>query len=647
MAYPAYPRFTGEPLAVTNPIGFADGIASVGNLIDALSQRRIQNARQDELLALQRQDRELAQAKEARMEAQGLRKSKFERMKADQEGYRRQVERSARGQDLEPILTEDAQGNPVWIRPERLPDERPTQSAQPGGVDLPPLLPGGPQDIDTALQGAGGVPGAPELPPTAPPAPIETLQGTPPGPETMAMLNALPFGGGRAAPPEPAQPGPPAGQEPPAGPQPQAQSAIMRPPVVRGASYRALPDLATIENLTEAQLDAGPPGAQPQAPRGARYAYNFPSQEPLIIDQEKARSDLRAQRQFDAEGIQQQLQNPNLLPEARKYLETQLAVTLGGIPPKPGQAILAETGKTARQQTSITSQEGMQDKSIASRESLAADKNKTTIEVAKMRAAKRGGGGAGGGSGLSGAKVNSPMNIPIPQTRYGSRPDMLLSRVDQEWRSLSLDIKLNDQLKGLRRIVQADHNISVTGPDSDLVNAEAFFNFAGATRGGVPVENESKVMWQQRMTWAMKIKDYLARAGLGKVAAEFMAGRELTPEEAAAAQKTMSPEELRMMTVGIRESKKILSQQVAETVKPFASIYGKFSGPGGQLMREHAMSLVNSRLEAAGLPADYNPYPDTSIPAPAMKGQQGGGGSDALEAAVNKLLESKKNGVAK
>jgi hypothetical protein len=658
MAYQATPRFTGQSLAVTNPIGFADDIASLGNLIDKLSERRIQQARQEEQLALQRQDRELAQAKEARMEAQGLRKSKAEWIKHNVGQKSLADARAARGGSAEPLYMYDDEGNLRTFNPEDIPFA-PT-ATQPGeaGVDLPPFPTEGPQDIDAALQGTGGVPGAPELPPVAPPAPIETLQGTPPGPETMAMLNALPFGGEKPAAPSPATQAPPAAPEPPVGPQPQAGSAIMRPPVVRGVSYKALPDLATVENLTEAQLDAGPPGAPGQAPRGKRVIYRGTPLGDITIDQEQARNDLRAQRQFDAEGIQQQLQNPNLPPEARKYLETQLAVTLGGIPPKPGQTILAEAGKTARQQTGISAQERMQTERLNAAVSLEQLKQEGRIKLKQTPKSKLGKGTSGG---IDGIRVGNPDAtgefIPIPQTRYGKRPDMLIGQVRQDWRTWSMNNDIKTQFRGLRRLYLAQNNVEANGPHSGVLNIEAAFNYLGFVRGGVPVQNETREMLDHRRTWGDRLHGLLARAEIAVPLQKFLKGEELTEEEANRAMNVMSEGERQRILEGIAESREVMSGQVAASLEPFLGNYAGLQGPGGVLMQKAATRTVNSMLSVAGLPAVIDPYglgdrtapmASPSLAAPKGEAQSSpSGGSQALEAAVNKLLEGKKNGVAK
>lgn len=367
----------------------------------------------------------------------------------------------------------------------------------------------------------------------------------------------------------------------------------------------------------EAEVTSVPPtsvqGAryeQPQMPQQddeeGRWEADLPGGQKLAIRPGEARAASQADKEALASQLVAMANDPATDPAEKARIARVLPyLVVSGMDPKVGAQLIGQSGAENLEGVKQTGRESLEGIKAENAVGLEGVKHKNRVELKKTR---KGGGSGVGGSGLGGAKIEAAMNIPIPVTKYGSRPDMLLARVDQEWRYMAIDIKMSDQLKGLRRIVQAEHNIEVRGDGSDLVNAEAFFNFAGATRGGVPVENESKVMWEQRKTWAMKIKGYLARAGLGKVAAEFMAGRELTPEEAAAAQKTMTPEELKMMAIGIKESKKILAQQVAESVKPFVSIYGKFGGKGGELMREHAVSLVNSRLAAAGLPADYAPY---------------------------------------
>jgi hypothetical protein len=204
--------------------------------------------------------------------------------------------------------------------------------------------------------------------------------------------------------------------------------------------------------------------------------------------------------------------------------------------------------------------------------------------------------------------------IPIPQTKYGPRPDMLMARVTSDWRSFSMDEKLPVQLMGLRRLKLADHNLSANGPDSGVLNIEAAFNYLGFVRGGVPVENETKEMLKMRRTWADQIHGFLARAGLGELSAKFSKGGELTKEETAQAVNVMSPAEKARIAEGIKESLAVMNGQVNDTLKPFTMTYAALDGPGGKLMRQQAVSMVNARMATAGLPSDFNPFNDTMTP---------------------------------
>ena len=360
------------------------------------------------------------------------------------------------------------------------------------------------------------------------------------------------------------------------------------------------------------QRGQGEPQPQQATFKRGKWVYDMPNGQPFEIDLEQARQAHMEEVQAKLAQIDSALGDPSfaLDPATVSAMRRERAMLSADLPSNDRSAILAQGGRADLQQSLEEGRNARQDKSIASREGLERlrQEGKIALQNAKR---KRGG---GGGLGIGSVTTGGGEYINIPQTKAGPRPDMLLGRVNTDWRSYSMDEKMPVQLLGLRRLKMADHNLGANGPNSGVLNIEAAFNYLGFIRGGVPVENETKEMLTERRTWADRIHGILAKAGLGEIAAKFQKGGELTKDEVAAAVNVMSPQEKARIGEGIKESLAVMNGQVNDTLKPFVMQYAALDGPGGKMMRQHAVSMVNARLASAGLPADFNPFNDTMVP---------------------------------
>lgn len=320
---------------------------------------------------------------------------------------------------------------------------------------------------------------------------------------------------------------------------------------------------------------------------GPRWLYEAEGEEPFVIDEGQRQAAKRAESEQRVAQLERAVQGT--IPGSREQIELakELAIARAGLPERAAGRVSEHVFRGEQAETQL-----------GSREKLAAEANASREKIAAMRKRVTGG---GRGTGTGGAGTSDPYYIAIPKTRQGQRADMLLGRVNQEWGRYASEQKLNDQFKGMRRLVQADHNISARGKDSGTVNAEAFLNAAGAFRGGVPVENETKVMLDQRRTWQDRIHGFLARAGLGEAWARLMKGGELTAEEAEKAVSIMSPEERQRVGRAIKESRNVMEGQIKESIEPFVGLYDSYTGPGGDLLRRHSYNVVNTRLRSLGL----------------------------------------------
>jgi phosphoribosylformylglycinamidine (FGAM) synthase PurS component len=693
-------------------------IATLGNLVDVLEQRRAAREKQ----AMEEQRYALAVKKQDAINAYHTRrldqKDAMDRAKHLQRQYDEATKLAGKGQHPGSRVLFDAQGNPVRVDPRYEPAQAPAQvpgqapAAPPAAlpqappVDNPLVVPASLESTNVVAQALDRNPDAdsadelgmgPQLSPEESQAIEAKRQGMlvpwPEGrpldldddvPEEIGLPSDSPEAqdiearrslllqgdpGGNIDLENPPPPvdyqEPQEGDLPPAGLMSPEESksrldelgAPPLPPKGEQPSFQALQEALDSRGSNVPQAEAAQPAAEFK--RG-KWVYNIRGGQPFEIDLEQARAAHQEEIKSRIAQIDRVLTNPTyanspMLPRLEQE-RMMLEAEIGG---NAASQLRGQIGKEGLQSQKDAAAMDRAKVGIEGRESL--EKLRQEGKMALQNAKRKRGGGGGLGMGTMGVGGGEYINIP---RRGGPRPDLLLGRVTQDWRSFSLDEKLPVQLLGLRRLKLADHNMQANGPHSGVLNIEAAFNYLGFIRGGVPVKNETDEMLKERRTWADRIHGVLARAGLGELAAKFMKGDELTKDEAAAAVNVMSPAEKARIAEGIRESLAVMQGQVNDTLKPFVMQYATFDGPGGKLMRQQAIGIVNSRLQTAGLPADFNPFNDTIIPntskhmkagavedqapasAPAAPTQSssppaGGGKKLSFDEALQKLLEMK------
>lgn len=680
-------------------------IATLGNLVDVLEQRRAARAqaeRQQQMdsLAMRKQEERDAyyRRKLDLQEQRQTSKDAMDRAKYNQQIYQDVQGKAAKGLHPGTQLFMDDQGNPIRVAPRFIPHE---QAPPAPPVDNPPVVPASLESTNVVAQALDRNPDAdsadelgmgPQLSPEESQAIEAKRQGMlvpwPEGrpldldddvPEEIGLPSDSPEAqdiearrsrllqgdpGGNIDLENPPPPidyqEPQEGDLPPAGLMSPEESKSRLdelgvpplPPKGEQPSFQALQDALDSRGSNVPQAEAAQPAAEFK--RG-KWVYDIPGGQPFEIDMEQARAAHQEEIKSRIAQIDRVLTNPTyanspMLPRLEQE-RMMLEAEIGG---NAASQLRGQIGKEGLQSQKDAAAMDRAKVGIEGRESL--EKLRQEGKMALQNAKRKSGGGGGLGMGTMGVGGGEYINIP---RRGGPRPDLLLGRVTQDWRSFSLDEKLPVQLLGLRRLKLAAHNMQANGPESGVLNIEAAFNYLGFIRGGVPVKNETDEMLKERRTWADRIHGVLARAGLGELAAKFMKGDELTKEEAAAAVNVMSPAEKARIAEGIRESLAVMQGQVNDTLKPFVMQYATFDGPGGKLMRQQAIGIVNSRLQTAGLPADFNPFNDTIIPntskhmkagsmgeqpqigatsAPAAQPAQG---KMSVAEAVQKLLEAK------
>lgn len=671
----------GGGMVVPTP-SFLPQITSLSDVMDTFMQRR---------LALQKQA--LEEERLAEREAYGRRKQdlverkqesaeRFQRAKGEREDYQRAYADTEAGRAPQPIMAMDANGNPVMVQPRfRGGRKRPVAPASPPPRSFPEDM-GRAEPPAPASSGVGPIPtlmGKPYMAPqiamaaTGPDVERETptvfadevndgevqaLTGPgdqvtkhlpedafPPGVREGQRFNAADVNlrggyGNPFAEPLPSQP----------LPQVRRQEIPMSMQVGGGrASVTAVPPTRVQGELYDMrqedpfeQAGAEPPpsfgtGAPemeaadiaPQGDEDDVWEYQMPDGRVLTINTSQIQ---RAKQEKSARlvaAMDKALADPQVPEYAKGIIAAQRAGIQAEIPDAMNTAVAKQVGAMELERAKQGGRMELQGARQQGAEAL--EQLKQDGRMALKKAGKGRGGGMFGG--VKSTVEPGEVNLPIPYDKSGKHPERLLDKVNSAWREWAASEKLRDLLPGLRRVRMAKNNISVEGPNAGVVNAEAAFNYLGAVRGGVPVENETKEMLERRRTWAMKLHGFLVKAGLRQQAEEWTKGRELTREEANQMLNVMSPEEKAMLKVGIDETLAMMAGQAGRVLTSFSDQFNQYGGEGGHFLRQAAVGKVNAYLGSAELPQDFNPYNDTVIPKDASRfvkrGYQYGGAADA------------------
>ena len=682
--------------ATVEPPSFEPQIASLGQMIDTFTKRRIQMAQEEERNQAAQDEVDRKMAWDQEKEAYGRRKqdiaekkvdqdAQYKRMVANQQEHKRAHVEIGAGRDPgTSIFFDETTGAPVKAQWRY-------QGGQP--VPAPPPTPEAPPEPQAAP------PPQPEQSPQGQPVP--TMMGKPVMPPTVGQ------GPGRL--PAPVASASPDGQvqapndqelealmakaQQPQEPQPQAPPPQQNPNTVFLDENDEGTTRALTQNDTQHQelpIEAFPPGAhegqrfnaedvnltggkgnpfaepvpmpaqggaqlsnerlensptststfvpgrniqgmsaqmpQPKVEQTASGKWVAVSEDGRImgeVDPAQARSAHLDEVKQQVAAIDEQLTSgadPRLVP----HLAGMKAALLAQLSPADRHQMLSQVSNEGMQDQRLAATSANLDKTLASKEKIAAETLDNRITIVKMKH-------KGGGATLGGIKIpqgDDGAFISIPTNNKGiPQPNNLLKEVTTDWRSWASDQGIQKQLLGLRRLALAENNIDANGPNSGVLNMEAAFNYLGFLRGGVPVQNETNEMIDHRRTWADKLHGLFARAGIGELIAKVEKGDHLTEEEANRARNVMSAEEQARIREGITESKRVMQVQVAQTLKPFVMKYADLNGPGAQILRQGAVSQANAELESVGLPNDFNPFNDTKLRGSGHLRSEGGSGS--------------------
>lgn len=391
--------------------------------------------------------------------------------------------------------------------------------------------------------------------------------------------------------PVPPQPAPPVERRPmPQGPLqlgqgPQAEVTAVPPTSTQGARYEQPPQQGGDED--------------------GRWEATLPGGRVVAIRPGEAQAAAQAEREAFA---QQVMASEDISPEQKRLVLSRLVVS--GMDPKMGSQVAGQMGAQELEGQRQGGREKLEGIKAGNAKELEGLKQQGRIDLKKMV--------KGGKASLGGAKLPTGGGgewISIPTNSKGiPQPNQLLKQVTTDWRSWAMDNDIRTRFRGLRRLALAQNNISAGGSHSGVLNIEAAFNYLGFVRGGVPVQNETKEMLDHRRTWGDRLHGLLARAEIAVPLQKFLKGESLTEQERNAAMNVMSPDEKKRIYEGIEESKAVMAIQVARSVQPFAERYANLDGPGAHILRQSAVSLMNSELKAIDLPHDYNPFTDTNTP---------------------------------
>lgn len=463
MAYSPFPRLDFPDVQSHS---FAHGLASLGDLIDALDQKRQARAIQEREIAAKEQEQRIARDREQRLDEQGMRKDRLGILEKNAQRRQALQEQFARGGAAEPLLYVDEKGVGSYINPE------PIQEA--AAPPAPSPQPAGPEDINTILGEFGK--------------------------EPTADVTSVPST--------------------------SAQGALHRMP---------LPDIASVENMTEAQLDSAIAAAKPPKPE-AKMRYNIPGQEPLVLDREKARNDLRARREFEAEGIRQQLAAMPQGAPGRTQLEQLLATTVAGIPPKMQTAVMADVSRDKDRDARVD----IAEKANASREKVGAGHDAARIATSKW--ARR-------GEAMRVAKASDPTTgsdnpWATMESKQRTREGNRLARDQRDWANQA-GWKLMSTNVG--RLEWANENIDMSGRGAGAAQAEAMMNLFGIARGGVPMKNETDEFYKNVRSLKSMLDSFGASIGLPQLGSRLERGESLFGEDAKKYQDGVSamPEDTR------------------------------------------------------------------------------------------------------
>ncbi len=409
------------------------------------------------------------------------------------------------------------------------------------------------------------------------------------------------------------------------------------PPKGATPSFMALQDALDSRGSNVPQAEAAQPAAEFK--RG-KWVYDIPGGQPFEIDLEQARQAHLEDVKEKIAQIDAALADPNTLGlrmEDVMDMRRTRAYLLGGLPANDRAALTAQAGKRENQQTKDAGAMDRLDKTLASKEKIAAGHDETALKKAQMSKRR-------GGSGLARAKASDPTNSANnpwamldskERTREGNR----MNRELRDWSNMNGWTKLLSTNVG--RLDWANENIALTGPGAGAGQAEAMMNLFGVARGGVPVKNETDEFYKNTRTLKSMLNSIGPSIGIPGLGAKLSLG-ELTEQEKqqyADGVSSMPEEQRSAIERAIKSTSAALIKYGKNTIGSLKTLWD--NEPLAN--RYKGTSFLNELGAHVGMPPQqwWNDVPlngGANAPAAQQGTQTPGASKGSIEDAVKKLL---------
>lgn len=622
-------------------------IATLGNLVDVLEQRRAARAaaerqQQMDALALRKQE-ELDAYYRRKLDLQEQRqtsKDAMDRAKYNQQIYQDVQGKAAKGLHPGTQLFVDEQGNPIRVAPRFVPHEQ-----SPAPQAAPPQAPPAAQPvaIPASLESTNVVAQALDRNPDADSA-DELGMGPRLSPEESQAIEArrsrLLQGdpGGNIDLENPPPPvdyqEPQEGDLPPAGLMSPEESKSRLdelgvpplPPKGEQPSFAALQEALDSRGSNVPQVEAAQPAAEFK--RG-KWVYDIPGGQPFEIDLEQAQQAHQEEIKSRIAQIDRVLTNPTyanspMLPRLEQE-RMMLEAEIGG---NAASQLRSQIGKGELQSQKDASADARLDKTLASREKIAEDRNAALLKKAQMTqhriAAK------------AAAKASSSGLNPRETRATEMGINSFLGKTN--WTKL-IGV-------GKQRLDLALENATAEGPNAATQHMEALMNFFGYIRGGVPAKNETDEWKFLTGTFRNWMDSFGSAMGLDNLFSRYMASgndKEYTQAELDTVSK-MPPQARRSLIQAIQKSQSMIARFATTQLEGLATKYRSSDPRVQQYVQDnidgYALVMeVNPRKILQGAKAPQAATAEQPAQAPSAPG--GGEKKPSFDEALQKLLEMK------
>lgn len=391
------------------------------------------------------------------------------------------------------------------------------------------------------------------------------------------------------------------------------------PPKGEQPSFQALQDALDSRGSNVPQAEAAQPAAEFK--RG-KWVYDIRGQ-PFEIDLEQARQARLEEVKDKVARIDAALADPNTLGlrmEDVMDMRRERAMLLGDLPANDRSALLAQGGRRDLQAQKDASADARLDKTLASREKIAEDRNAALLKKAQMT-----------------------------QHRIAARASAKASSSGLNWREVrATEMGINSFLGktnwtkligvGKQRLDLALENATAEGPNAATQHMEALMNFFGYIRGGVPAKNETDEWKFLTGTFRNWMDSFGSTMGLDNLFSRYMASgndKEYTQAELDTVSK-MPPQARRSLIQAIQKSQSMISKFATKQLEGLATKY-RSADPRVQ-------QYVQDNIDGYALVMEVNPrkiLQGAQSPQATPAGGQPAQGKMSVADAVQKLLEAK------